>query len=979
VLASLEMLAPSATAPAAEPAPALGPGRLGDFRIVREIGRGGMGVVYEAVQESLGRRVALKVLSFAGALDPRQLQRFLNEARAAACLHHSNIVPVHAVGSDRGTHFYAMQFIDGTNLAELLEQLRRERGEAGTVAASGPLASPAAGGQASRLSPRPPPASAPTAPQAALSTERAGRADEHPRWVARVGAQAALALEHAHQQGIVHRDVKPSNLMLDAQGTLWVTDFGLARTEATVSLTLTGDLVGTLRYMSPEQALGRPVLVDHRTDVYSLGLTLYELLTLTPAFPGTDRQALLRQIIQDEPPSPRRLAPGVPVDLETIVLKATAKDPDQRYASAQELADDLDRFLDDRPILARRPSLAQRARRWGRRHRALAVALAASLAVLVVGALFGTTGFAIKQRQWARDRDAAARQAREAHYHALLNRTAALRLGRAPGYRQQAWDDLKTAATLDVPCRDLEAIQAEAVACLGDPIGLSPVEAPTVPRQSRPTRLSPDGLLVAEGHGNCVQLHSRTERRWKSAVSPLGSVYDLTFTPDGRLLVAGCEEGVAVWAVPELGPWSFLRGGNVHSVAVDPSSRLLATAGRKLELWSLSSNRLIFSLAPPVNGARVEFSADGKLLLAVGADGVVVRGWPVADTPEKLHLGGHIQGVPSVAFSPDGATLASGSKDHLARLWDVRTGALRHTLSGHRAGIEAVAFSPDGALLATGDVVGNLLLWDAGTGALLHRGYFTHAQSRIWRLQFDRAGGLLVAAGEGGLAAWDVRRGKAVRLVSRSLTERTGLIDVALHPSGDAAVGLDRWGNLFVLGLWHNATPRLLGLRARPELRSLHFDAAGERFTFVSPAGKLATCAWGRPEGRRLPLYNSANKLVPFDVGPGQEAQARDTDLSASVLALSASGRWAATPVPGQGVAVRDLEAGRPWLVLPGGASDVWCLAWSADGRRLALGHSDGGVAIWRLEEVRAALAGLGLTVPSTAEPDPPGTGPPKP
>jgi serine/threonine protein kinase len=362
---------------------------LGDFRIVREIGRGGMGVVYEAVQMSLGRRVALKVLPFAAALDARQLQRFKNEAQAAAHLHHQNIVPVHGVGCERGVHYYAMQFIDGQTLASLIHQLRREAGlcEGEEPASCGVV--PAADPQATGAYVASLPAADTMRPAAAaVSTERSTRTAAFFRTVAQLGIQAAEALEHAHQLGVVHRDIKPANLLIDHRGDLWVTDFGLAHCQSQAGLTMTGDLVGTLRYMSPEQALAQRVTIDHRTDVYSLGVTLYELLTLEPAFGGRDRQELLRQIAFEEPKVPRRLNKAVPRELETIVLKAMEKDPNDRYATAQAMADDLRRFLEDKPIRARRPSMLDRVRKWSWRHRGVLSAAAVS-AVVVLAATSG--------------------------------------------------------------------------------------------------------------------------------------------------------------------------------------------------------------------------------------------------------------------------------------------------------------------------------------------------------------------------------------------------------------------------------------------------------------------------------------------------------------------------------------------------------------------------------------------------------------
>jgi serine/threonine protein kinase len=323
-------------------------GILGDFRILREIGRGGMGVVYEAEQISLGRRVALKMLPFAAALDPKQLQRFKNEAQAAAQLHHTNIVPVFGVGCERGVHYFAMQFIDGQTLAALIQELRQGSG-LHTNGASRQSRSLSAVGQdllAGRAAPTqlplaegPPtgpythalheaalPRAATTPPAAAaVSTERSIKGAAYFRSVAHLGVQAAEALEHAHQLGVVHRDIKPANLLLDGSGNLWITDFGLAHCQSQAGLTLSGDLLGTLRYMSPEQALAKRLLIDHRTDVYSLGVTLYELLTLEPAFPGRDREEVLRQITLEEPRPPRRLNKAIPPELEIIVRKAMEK------------------------------------------------------------------------------------------------------------------------------------------------------------------------------------------------------------------------------------------------------------------------------------------------------------------------------------------------------------------------------------------------------------------------------------------------------------------------------------------------------------------------------------------------------------------------------------------------------------------------------------------------------------------------------
>jgi serine/threonine protein kinase len=359
---------------------------LGDFRLVREIGRGGMGAVYEAEQLSLGRRVALKVLPFAAALDAKHLQRFKNEAQAAAQLHHANIVPVYAVGAERGLHFYAMQLIQGQNLAELIAELRAQQAPAGGT--GGRPAGEATGPYPARSLP----ANAPAADTrsglgAQLSTQRSARPVDFFRTVAGLIAQAAEGLDYAHGMGIVHRDVKPANLLVDDRGCIWLTDFGLAQLHTEAGLTQTGDLLGTLRYMSPEQAGGQRLLIDQRTDVYSLGATLYELLTLRPIFDGTDRQTLLRQILHEEPRPPRSVDPSLPPELETIVLKAVSKIPAERYGTARDFADDLERFLRYEPIRARRATLVQRARKWLRRHPSVLVAGVVLLVLLAAGSL----------------------------------------------------------------------------------------------------------------------------------------------------------------------------------------------------------------------------------------------------------------------------------------------------------------------------------------------------------------------------------------------------------------------------------------------------------------------------------------------------------------------------------------------------------------------------------------------------------------
>ncbi|MCR9246720.1 MAG: protein kinase [bacterium] len=356
--------------------------RLGDFRIVVEVGRGGMGVVFEAFQESLSRRVALKVMPQATLLTGNQLMRFQREAQVAAQLHHSNIVPVFGSGETDGYHWYAMQFIEGRGL----DQWRADE----------------------------------AAKDAAPTGTAAWR--DRGRFVARVGAQVAAALHHAHVQGTLHRDIKPANLLLDENDHVWVTDFGLAKALEAEGLTQSGDLLGTLQYMAPEQFAG---LYDARSEVYALGVTLYELLTLQSAFVGQSKSELMAAIRDGRPASIRRLCPEAPADLVTIVEKSIASDPGDRYVSADALEQDLEAFLEDRPIAARRQSAMGQVVRWCRRNRAVAALIAATLVAVVAAGITGwaayvVTSDALSTAETANEQTRAQRHRAEANLrHAL--------------------------------------------------------------------------------------------------------------------------------------------------------------------------------------------------------------------------------------------------------------------------------------------------------------------------------------------------------------------------------------------------------------------------------------------------------------------------------------------------------------------------------------------------------------------------------
>lgn len=385
---------------------------VGDYQLLREIGRGGMGVVYEALQISLNRHVALKILPLAVTHDAKQIERFKNEAQAAAHVEHPNIVPVYAIGEQDGVHYYAMQMIAGHSLAEMIADFQAASPPS-TVGTTAPEPLQITRGEREI-------ASSATAPMQnlnrveSISMGTSGMVDRV-RAIARLGIQAAEALHAAHEYGIVHRDVKPSNLLVDDHGKLWVTDFGLARCRERSGLTQTGDVLGTMRYMSPEQALGRSGLIDHRTDIYSLGVTLYELATEHhPAGNLSDAEMLIDGARFNHKPM-RHWNRQIPIDFQTIVMKSIAEFPGERYSSAQELADDLNRFVEGRPILASPPSLLARGGKWVRRHRRVVFAAAAALLLAFVGQSYNALLLSQKNVETRRALADAQRNWQEAH------------------------------------------------------------------------------------------------------------------------------------------------------------------------------------------------------------------------------------------------------------------------------------------------------------------------------------------------------------------------------------------------------------------------------------------------------------------------------------------------------------------------------------------------------------------------------------
>ena len=796
-----------------------GPEQLGDYRITREVGRGGMGIVYEAIQESLGRRVALKVLPRHGRATPKLLERFRREARAAARLHHTNIVPVIGVGEADGVHYYAMQFINGQGLDVVIGELQRLRDGPAPPASATPgsiqqestatsiawrLLTGLFAGPDGELTEAPvdPTAGNPMHP-CDPAGPRGDQGDPRPvgsgvslasalsgpeewkffRGAARLGMQVAEALAYAHGQGILHRDIKPANLLIDLQSIIWITDFGLAKAEGGDDLTQTGDIVGTLRYMAPERFDGRS---DQRSDIYSLGATLYELLTLRPPFRELDRVKLIEQVLHDSPTPPRKLDRYIPRDLETIVLKAMAKEPGQRYTTAAQMAEDLRRFAADRPILARRISAAERTLRWCKRNPMLAgavgVVAAALVAVTVISVVYSTeqakatreiTGLATAlgtERESLKkslaesnrllairnfDRGQAAFEKGEVHLGMLWmieSWRSALEAG-DPAWQQAARTNL---AAWRPHYPRLKAVFSHPGPIVG-------------------AAFSPDGSTVISGGMD------GTARLWNAAsgktiCSPLhhgGEWVRVAFSPDGRTVLTcsvdqtGSESNTArLWdgtTGQSLGPSLHLRPQvQIWSAAFHPDGRLVLTGleDNVARLWDLAAGKPIGPLLNhQILPYSMAFSPDGKSMLTGSADGIA-RHW---DTATGKPIGApmnHRGRVWSVAFSPDGRTIATSGADRTARLWEAATGKPLGPPLRHESQVRCVAFNPDGKSILTGCLDKDARLWDAATGQLI--GLLGH-QGSVHTVAFSPDGkSILTGSLDGTLRLWDADPGKPI-------------------------------------------------------------------------------------------------------------------------------------------------------------------------------------------------------------------------
>lgn len=760
---------------------------LGDFRLIKQIGRGGMGIVYEAEQLSLRRRVAVKILPFASMLDPRRLKRFQNEARAAAMLEHAHIVPVYFVGQERGIHFYAMQLIEGQSLAQVIQEMGSASALGGNAKASSPAMAVKLHNAKSQDT------SADNSNTAADSTDsrpsdrgfllhpsRGGTSAYRREFygtIAVLGAQAAEALQHAHDHGIIHRDIKPGNLLVDSSGKLWVTDFGLARLEAHESMTVEDDVLGTLAYMSPEQ-LSAEASIDFRSDIYSLGATLYELITRQrPFFRRGDLKKPATLIHADIPPA-SRYDPDIPLDLQTIVLKAMSQEPADRYLTAQAMANDLRSYAAGTSIRARPPSYTERLVRWSRKHPRISVAGGLlGLALLMVLGL--STLVVSRANVSARNALALSHQHSE-RVEQLLYLSDMERAFQA--WQTQRIDQVRSALQQHLPHAgqtDRRRVEWHLLNALTQPVPSTIVGS----HEGSANQLAvfPDGKRVASV-GDDQQL-----RIWDiesgdalatidvsdSSVDALNSV---AISPDGKSVVIG-SMWVQVWNADTglLSRRLTSFDHNVQSIAISQDGERIAAASRydRIRILSLSGDLL----AEIEEGSRHEslvFTHQGERLLVpcrVGNSGRIrgiVREWNSDLT--QVHREFHVDdqdmstNYTLAASSPDGTFYALSSRYGPAStcLVDAVTGEVLLRLPTQRDEINATVISPDGKMLAAGFNDGRIEYWQLDR---LRSGQFVTPErtrtlqaheGKVNSLGFYSPNQLLSCGADGTVKAWQL-------------------------------------------------------------------------------------------------------------------------------------------------------------------------------------------------------------------------------
>ena len=929
-----EPFGPPANAAGRTAGASLLPRRFGDYELLQELARGGMGVVYKARQVGAGRVVALKMVLAGHLASAESVRRFQIEAENAAKLDHPNIVPIYDVGMQDDQPYFTMKLLEGGNLAQSID---------------GPC--------------------------------------DDTREVAKLMSKVARAVHHAHERGVLHRDLKPSNIVLHASGEPSVTDFGLARgLGEDTGLTVSGAAVGTPRYMAPEQAESGHALTT-AADVYGLGAIRYEALTGRPPFRAESTLAVLSQIRERDPERPSTINPKIDRDVETICLKCLEKEPGRRYASAAALADDLNRWLAGEPVEARPVGRAVRLWRWCRRSPAVA-ALTIAVSMLAVVVLLGALLAAHKSKAAAERERQLSRTSEERLARGLLSAADGLAHSRRfPEARATYWEAVGVARKLVLP--DTAAMAGLlAVSELGPPPLQGPdsarglpggFELHSVPRggESPPLNTidfvgtSPLALGAYED-GNLRIWDASTGILVKTLTGHAGAVTCSAVSADGSVAVSGGAAGeVKVWTLPE-GACKFTSkpyAGGVQAIGLTADGRTAAVgrANGEIRLLDLGTGTEVGLLSGHQGWVRgVGFSADGATIVSGGDDGTVrvwerstgrqvrefreasgIRGlsvtadgtkalsgcehvatWDLAAGKQTGIFRGHRNIVWNVTFLPGNREALSAGTDRAVRLWDVRSGVERRTFAGHEDLVRAIAVSPDGRLALSGGPGDPPRLWPLAPGGEIAS--FRGHRGAVRDLTFTSDGRLALSAAEDNkLILWDVATGMAVRQLLGHSRPVTGC---KLLPDGRRAISSS-----------DDATMILWDLETGTALR---------RF---GPHGAFLTAVALSPDGRTAVSAGNETVAKVWDVESGQELKAfRGHDGGAlRGAAFAPDGRSVLTAGDDQTVRQWDVASGSQLRVLRGHSHMVWAVCYSPDGRTALSASWDKRLRLWDLANGR--------------------------